>query len=363
MRYLLVTAEYPPFRGGVAHYYGNLVKAWPEGDSIVVLDNSQAKLIAPTGRWPWLRSFVNVWRIVKQSRADFLLIGQILPLGTVAWLLSYFTKPYAVFIHGMDWTMALGSPRKAWLTKRIINRAKTVIAANSYVAELIVKTCPQAKDKIVVINPGLASVQKPEVPEALTKELVEKYQLDGKTIILTVGRLVERKGVDKTIEALVQILPQNPEVHYVVVGDGPYLAACQELVQSLQLEQQVVFIPDADDKERAAWYQLADIFIMPSRQIGNDFEGFGIVYLEAGQAGKPVIAGRSGGVADAVADNLNGLMVNPESVTEIALALKRLIAEPKLRTELGQNGQARLVNFLWPEQARRLVQFINNLLK
>lgn len=363
MRYLLVTLEYPPFRGGVAHYYSNLVKAWPEKDELTVLDNSQNKLISQAGRWPWRISFKAIGQAIKQSQADFLLIGQILPLGTVAWLRSYFSKPYALFLHGMDWTMALSTPRKAWLTKRIISRAKAVIAANSYVAELIVKTCPKAKDKLVVINPGLESASKPSVPKELLDQLSKKYHLENKPLILTVGRLVERKGVDKTIEAVAQLLPENPNLRYAIVGAGPYLKNCQELVKKLGLEKQVIFITDADDLERAAWYQLADIFIMPSRQIGDDFEGFGIVYLEANQAGKPVIAGRSGGVQDAVADGVSGLMVNPETVPEITAALSKLLNDQVLREQLGQGGQKRLVNFLWPEQARKLNQFLNNLYK
>lgn len=363
MRYLLVTLEYPPFRGGVAHYYSNLVKAWPEKDELTVLDNSQNKLISQAGRWPWRISFKAIGQAIKQSQADFLLIGQILPLGTVAWLRSYFSKPYALFLHGMDWTMALSTPRKAWLTKRIISRAKAVIAANSYVAELIVKTCPKAKDKLVVINPGLESASKPSVPKELLDQLSKKYHLENKSLILTVGRLVERKGVDKTIEAVTQLLPDYPDLRYAIVGAGPYLNNCQELVAKLGLEKQVIFVTDADDLERAAWYQLADIFTMPSRQIGDDFEGFGIVYLEANQAGKPVIAGRSGGIADAVEDMVNGLMVNPESISDIASALKKLLSDQELREQLGHNGQRRLANFLWPEQARKLNQFLNNLFK
>jgi len=360
MRCLLVTLEYPPFHGGIAHYYSHLAAAWPRGDELIILDNKQNQLQAAGGFWPWRRSFKAIWRTIKRQRIDYVLVGQILPLGTAVWLLSYLLPiKYGIFLHGMDWGQAMKRPRKRWLARRIIARASAVIAANSYVAELVKQAWPPAADRLIIINPGLNQTTSPVISDTYQQQLRQQHGLNDQKILLTVGRLVERKGVDQVLRSLPELIKKYPDLRYIVVGNGPYLKDCQQLASDLAVSSQVIFITDADDQQRAAWYQLADIFIMPSRQLGGDFEGFGIVYLEANQAGKPVIAGRSGGVADAVVDGLNGLMVDPSSSHEIITAVSRLLDDPALSQQLGQAGQARLAAFLWPTLAAKLVQFIN----
>lgn len=360
MRCLLTTLEYPPFRGGVSHYYHNLVKNWPTDDKLVVLDNNQQQLQATTGFWPWRRAFAAIWQMVRRHQIDLVLVGQVLPLGTVVWLLSYCLPfKYGVFFHGMDWSLAISRSRKRWLTRQIINRSQIIIAANSYVAGLIKQFSPNLADRLIVINPCLDNLVIEPVNKQRLASLRQQYDLADKSILLTVGRVVERKGIDKVLASLPELLIRHPELHYVVVGTGSYLDHCRQLASQLGINTAVTFVPDADDEERSAWYQLADIFIMPARQIGNDFEGFGIVYLEANQAGKPVIAGQSGGVGDAVVNDLNGLLINPESEAEIIMVVDQLLAQPDLRARLGRGGQERLVNFLWPYQAAKLADFIN----
>ncbi len=355
MRCLLVTLEYPPFYGGVANYYGHLVQAWPPEDEIVVIDNKEGQLLAPRGKWPWRRSFATLWRTLRQSHFDFLLVGQILPLGTVVWLLSFILPiKYGVFLHGMDWGEAAARPRKMWLAKRILGRSALVIAVNSYTAELIKRAQPSVSGRVVIVNPGIDNVSPPFIAPEYLASLRQRYNLDNCSILLTVGRVVERKGVDKVLEAMSQLLPYYPKLRYIIVGDGPYLKICKELAVDLGLNEAVIFITDADDNEKAAWYKLADIFVMVSRPMGGDFEGFGIVYLEANQAGKPVIAGQGGGVRDAVVDGETGLIVDPQSSEAIAQAIRRLLADESLRRQLGEAGRVRLSQFLWPRQARFL---------
>ncbi len=360
MRCLLVTLEYPPFHGGIAHYYSHLVAAWPSGDEVIVLDNNQHQLQAASGFWPWRRAFQTIWQTIKQRKINYVLVGQILPLGTVVWLLSYFLPiKYGIFLHGMDWGQAMKRPRKRWLARRITSRASAIVAANSYVAGLVKQDYPPVANRLAIINPGLSQTTPPVISNHYQQQLRQQYGLNDKKILLTVGRLVERKGVDQVLRALPRLINKYPDLRYLVVGQGPYLAVCQQLAIDLAVNSHTIFITDADDQQRAAWYQLADVFIMPARQLGGDFEGFGIVYLEANQAGKPVIAGQSGGVADAVVDGLNGLMVDPNSADEIIAAVSRLLDNPALSQQLGQAGQARLADFLWPALAAKLNQFIN----
>src|SRR5262249_14775190 len=131
-------------------------------------------------------------------------------------------------------------------------------------------------------------------------------------VILTVGSLVERKGQDMIIRALPLIANAVPGVSYLIVGDGPYKANLKTLVTSMGLQDRVVFTGRVSDEELPEFYALSDVFAMPSRACldSNDVEGFGMVFLEAGATGKPVVAGRSGGIEDAVVDGVTGLLVD-----------------------------------------------------
>ena len=346
---LLFTLEYPPDIGGVANYYGNLVKYWGEGEVKVLVGK---KLLQPH----WLISLWRLRRAIKKDKIKTVLVGQILPLGTVAWLLAKFIKfDYVVFLHGMDLTFALKTPRKKKLARKILASAKKIIAVNSYAAKLAGEIVDESK--IEVVNPGV-DLRFKILDFRFQNELRKKYNLDNKLILLQVGRLVERKGYDKVLAALPRVWEEIPMVVYVIIGGGELLEDLRLKTYDLKLKNNVILITNADDSEVNSWYELCDIFIMPAREIDGDFEGFGIVYLEANAHGKPVIAGNSGGVRDAVQDGVNGLLVNPESVAEIAQAIIKLGKDESLRKKLGERGRERTRQFDWKNQANKVRKFI-----
>jgi len=371
---LLFTLEYPPQIGGVANYYGNLVKYWQ--DDIFVLTN---KVIKPTIdgltakrvnllKPHWIFSLWYLWREIRKYKINTVLVGHILPLGTVTWLLHKIIKfNYVVFLHGMDFSFAMKSRRKRWLAQRILENSKKIICVNGYVAKLIKDNFD--KDifaKAAVVNPGInkqVTSNKSQVTsnKSQVTSLKEKYNLKDKKILLQVGRLVKRKGHDKVIEALPETLKECPNLVYVIIGNGSELSNYKLQITSAKLEKSVILIIDANDEELATWYELCDIFIMPSRNMNGDFEGFGIVYLEANLHGKPVIAGDSGGVRDAVEDNVNGLLVNPEYVDEIAQAIIRLYKDESLAKKLGEQGKDRAIReFDWEKKVASIKKRITH---
>lgn len=368
MKYLLYTLEYPPFHGGVANYYGNLVKFWPftqaenmpPAEPLVVLNNNNNQLI--NNRLPllkWLPAIKALRRTVKRENIGHVLVGQILPLGTAAWLVSKFSGfKYSVFIHGTDLNFALTHFRRRWLAKKILTGAQLIICNSNYAASLCSNFIGK-NDKIKVVNPGIES--RFAVNPELAAQLKNKFLLQDKIILLTVGRLVERKGVDKILEALPEILKKVPNLFYVVIGNGPELSKLQAKITDQKLEKHAIVLTESTDQERNAWYDLCDIFILAGRQIGSDVEGFGIVYLEAGLHGKPVIAGDSGGVRDAVEDNLNGLLIDPTDTAAIARAITGLAQDETLRRQLGQQGRERAtMRFSWEKQITKLHKLISN---
>lgn len=358
MKTLLFTIEYPPFKGGVANYYGNIVKYWPDKSSIFVLDGKNNRLLSKRLRPPWLKAFVSLQKEIKANRIDHVIVGHILPLGTVAYYLSKFCKfDYSVALHGMDIQYAMKKRRKKIMAKKILKKAKVIICNSSFVQGLAKDFLGEDyKDKIKVVNPGI-------MPQGMykagkVKKIKQDYNPDNKFLLFTVSRLVKRKGHDMVIKALDFLSPKYSDIIYAAAGTGPDEKYLKELAKN---KKNIVFLGNITEEDKWAWLRACDVFIMPSRVIEGDVEGFGIVYLEAAIAGKPVIAGRSGGAEDAVIDEETGLLAYPDSPEDIAEAITELQNSWSRRYEMGQRAQKRaLEQFLWPRQAEKFYQIINN---
>ena len=362
MKTLLFTLEYPPFFGGVSRYYKDIVDHWPASAAgkpeILVLHNNEGKLVRKRGLIKWLPAFGELFKILKKEKIEHILVGHILPLGTVAYLVTRITKtPYSVFLHGMDLAFSQKKARRRWLARRILRGAARIICVNSFVAKQAKEVIGESEaGKIIVINPGVEPKLILE-NKALEEKLKRQFNLEGKTILYCVSRLVKRKGQDKTIEAMALALKEAPELVYVVGGVGPDEDYLKEKIEELpeDCRKSIIFWGETSDEEKWAWWNLSDIFVMPSRNIAGDYEGFGIVYIETNLLGKPVIAGDSGGVRDAVIDGYNGLLVDPEDVDAIARAIIKLAKDKALREELGRNGRERaLKEFNWEGQIAKL---------
>jgi len=238
-----------------------------------------------------------------------------------------------------------------------MQKADKIICINSYTAEMAGQAFPEIKQKIIIINPGIEN--RAASDSQLITQIGRKYNLHNKIILLSVGRLVKRKGFDKVIEAMPVMLKQVPNLVYVILGNGEEINNLKSKISNLKLEKNIIIITSAPDNEKNIWHDLSDIFIMPSRNIDGDFEGFGIVYLEANLAGKPVIAGKSGGVGDAVVNGLNGLLVDPINTGEIASAVIKLAQNSELRQKLGEQGKKRAIDdFNWHGQIKKIYKTI-----
>jgi phosphatidylinositol alpha-1,6-mannosyltransferase len=154
-----------------------------------------------------------------------------------------------------------------------------------------------------------------------------------------VGRLVARKGADRLIEAMPQIVRVCPDVHLLIAGDGPMRSKLEGLIQSLNLQRSVTLLGAVSDRDLDDLYALAEVFALPNREMPDgDTEGFGLVFLEANACGKPVVAGLAGGAPDAVTDQINGLTVDGNSVDAVAHAVNALFTDKDLYARLSQGA-------------------------
>ncbi len=231
------------------------------------------------------------------------------------------------------------------------------VIANSRYTATLAKQKGVSTDSISVIPPGLDAAAFVRSEAAGTKK---RLGLEGKKVLLCVGRLARRKGVKEFVETcLPKIILKVPDACLVIVGENPteslihhddLKAQIEARVRDLGLARYVRFLGRLDDQELTEIYQAADLLVLPVLPMKDDVEGFGIVLLEAAAAGKPVVATRVGGIPDAVEDGQSGLLMNPGDYESLSVTVVRLLGNDRARREMGECGRARAQEkFRWEE--------------
>jgi phosphatidylinositol alpha-1,6-mannosyltransferase len=377
-----VTQAFPPVVGGSATVYGNLARC-AEGAVVVLapfLDSRSGRelegwrehdrqagfrivrtpllraLPGPAGSrlhglWQllsndlplMLRVVSRIARIVRTERTAVVVIGELVYGG---WLVApcrfLLRRKVVLYVHGEELIIARRPATIAQSLRGLYLRlAHAIVTVSRFGQDALIERYRVPPDKIALISNGidLARFQ----PQPDNPALRRRYGLGDARILLTVGRLSERKGIDRMIEALPAVLSRHPKAHYLLVGDGEYRAHLERLVASMRLTGHVTFAGRVPDHCLLDHYAIADVFVMPHRQLPNgDTEGFGMVFLEANACGVPVVAGVSGGAPDAVQNDVNGLAVDGDDVAAIAQAASRLLEDAHLRERLRQGGLARV---------------------
>jgi phosphatidylinositol alpha-1,6-mannosyltransferase len=358
---VLITGNFPPETGGISHYLYEIVRHIP-GEQVDVVglptpgsktfDTHQGfcvRRLSLPRRWgaasPAFKFLAPFYlaHLLKKRGAGFVLCGQAHhTLMLPAWLNWRFTgTPYGLFSYGQD-LLKPQTRRYKRLFNFLLSEARLVFG-DSRAATDIAQTLGLPADRLCVLNPSIDPAQLQGRFSA--EEVRKRHSLENKRCILTVGRLVERKGHDTVIGALPVILKAIPEAHYLIVGKGPHEAVLRRLVEELHLEVHVTFAGYIPDDELPGYYQACDVFAMISRELPHmgDIEGFGIVYLEANYFGKPVVAGRSGGIPDAVIPGKTGTLVDPADPKETAKAIIELLLDEALARKMGQIGKERVL--------------------
>lgn len=336
----LITFDYPPQKGGVARYLKNLVDA-SEG-KIEAITSNEEKFFR--GAWPRWRPLVSVCR--ERLKTQIVLISHVFPVGTAVWIASWFSRgKYAIIFHGLDVRLARGV-WKTFLLNRICSGAVALIANSEATKKDLLKLKPNAN--VIVITPGVEKNNFLSRGQARARLGLS----DDEKIVLSVARLVPRKGIDNAIRAMAKIQSKE-SAKYVVIGDGEDRGRLENVAR--EAKANVLWLANPSDDLKREWLSASDLFLLPVRDEGDDVEGFGIAFLEASQAGLPIVAGRSGGVPEAVLDGKTGILVDPLNIDEITQNVAKCLANPELRSLYGWNGKERVKNdFNWSERWDRL---------
>jgi phosphatidylinositol alpha-1,6-mannosyltransferase len=307
-------------------------------------------------RFFWL-DFFPLRVLTKKLSIDRMLLAALFPYGPMAWLLSKSTGiPFSIFVHGAE--LFVEKRRTKLIVSRIFQKARHIICVSEFTRRTLLRRFPGSRDPLVIPPGTHPDVFKPAANQA---DLLEKYGLSGKRVILTASRLVRRKGQAQVIRALPKVMERVPEVVYLIAGTGPAEAELRALVQEMKLDQPVRFLGYVEDEELAELYSLCDVFVLPSRETtdtesgSRGVEGLPAVFLEASASGRPVIAGKSGGSDEAVLDGQTGYLVDGESAEQIADAILKLLLDENLANRLGRNGKKRVEEeFSWEAILRRI---------
>ncbi|MBM6382792.1 MAG: glycosyltransferase family 4 protein [Paenibacillus sp.] len=377
MTKVFVAIDFPPEKGGIHDYAYGLISQIPS-EEVTVLTN-KIKDTVESNQFDRKADFEIIRkRIYWNSNKVLLILSQVIlilqliilkwrrktseihfvnvfPVGVAGpFMKAFFGVKYFPYVHGLD-VMGMVNSRLFPLLMIILKRSDKVIANSQYTKSKLIELGIH-EHQIVVIPPGL-NVSKLSGADESIEDVRDKYDLHGKKVMITVSRLVERKGHDVTLKAIRQVMKHIPNLKYLICGDGPYRGELERLVIKYGLDSLVVFTGGITDQELHQLYECSDIFIMPSRDIKEkgDVEGFGIVFLEANYYRLPVIAGNSGGIPDAVKDQVTGYLVDPMDDIEIANRIEELVLNEKLAEEMGNNGHDWVINHcLWSHRSQLL---------
>ena len=383
MTTMLLAQDFPPMGGGIARLHGELARRFPKGELIVSTPSDpdaaevDAGLPATIGRLPigvrrtktlpgvlfWSRRAAS---LARQHKVRFVHCGNVKPAGYPArWVYERLRVPYILFLYGADLLSEQHKIRQSAIKRRmaraIFGGAAVLLAISNWTRDLALTVLGDLGldghgQRLRVIHPGTDPTH--FRPGADAVDLRARLGLpDGGTRwLVTVGRLQRHKGMDTVIAALPAILARAPDVRYAVAGTGPDRERLEKLAHKLGLGDRVRFLGGVSDRELPALYNLASVYVGASRRAERlGVEGFGIALVEASACGRPVVAGNSGGIPDAVRDGETGFLVPPEEPAAFADAICRLLADPAAAQRMGQNGRRAVETYFnWDRVVRDL---------
>jgi phosphatidylinositol alpha-1,6-mannosyltransferase len=382
LRILLVAEVFPPAVGGSGRWAWELYRRLPAAQVSVAAGlhpgSTEFDQLAPMpidrvplafGSWGvagragllgYGRALGRLRTLTREQSPAQVHAGKSLPEGLLALRCARPRGlPVVVYVHGEELNIARGSRELRCLTRLVLRRA-TLVVANSGNTRAELANGWTDPARVAVLHPGV-DVERFH-PARRDEPARARLGWTGRRVVLTVGRLQRRKGHDVMIAALARVRERVPDVLYAIVGDGEERKALEARVTSLGLQGHVQFRGAATDDEMVSCYQQCDLFVLPNRTVDGDFEGFGMVLVEAQACGTPVVAGTSGGTAETLSEGVTGRLVPCDQPEPLADGVASLLLDGDRRGAMAAQARAWAVErFAWGALASEAVRLFREL--
>ncbi|MEO6077894.1 MAG: glycosyltransferase family 4 protein, partial [Candidatus Andersenbacteria bacterium] len=301
----------------------------------------------------WIPFFLLLFAKSLFNTPDIIICGKALFEGRVGKLLKATRNiPYVICTYGMEIATWKSHIKTSTQLSRVLHDANSILAINARTREEIIKLGAH-EDRVQILYPGIDPEQLDQL--SATDDVLKKLHIT-KPYILTVARLVPRKGVDDLLRACASIQTHQ----LIIVGDGPEKNNLEKLSQELSID--TVFAGALSDEDIHALYLKASLFALTPKELRDDYEGFGIVYLEAGYFGLPVVGTNTGGVPEAVLHEKTGILVEPGNISAITSAITLLLDNPELSAHYGATSKERVMKeFQWNTIITKLESILTSL--
>jgi phosphatidylinositol alpha-1,6-mannosyltransferase len=362
--HLLLTYDFPPMGGGIARWMAELAKRYPRGCLVVstgqhpdspdvdgAFPNRIDRLPLPARRLRTVQGILYWSRraavLARSCGAEFVWCGNLKPAAYPAkWALERTRTPYGILLHGGDLLIVRHQIHQSALkrgpARALLGSAEVLVANSRWTRDLCLSVLHELELDVpaecVRVVPLGADQEffRPGVP---TDAVRARYGLEGGRWLLSVARLTRHKGIDTALQALALLRDRFPDLRYAVVGSGEDEAALEAMARDLGVADRVRFLTGVPDGDLPGLYNTAEVYLGVSRLLEQRVEGFGISIAEASACGIPVIAGRSGGIPEAVRDGETGLLVDADRPEAVRDAVARLLDDAELRGRLGAAGR------------------------
>jgi phosphatidylinositol alpha-1,6-mannosyltransferase len=373
---LCITNDFGPRAGGIETFVIGLIERLPKNSVIVYtstqegsepfdrewLQNFGVRVIRDKSKvlLPSLRVGRAVRKVLREEHITTVFFGAAAPLGLLSHgLRRAGAERIVALTHGHEVWWSKVWPF-SWAMRRIGNGTDHLTHLGDYTKSQISRALsPRAISSMVKIAPGIDTDH--FSPQASATSLRAELGLTDKKVIVSVGRLVHRKGQDTLVDSMPTILSAIPEAHLLFIGEGPYKDYLVKRATELDILDAITFIGRIQYAELPRYICAGDIFAMPSRSrlAGLEVEGLGIVYLEASACGLAVIGGKSGGAPDAVLEGETGFAVDGTSPSEVASAAIKLLENSELAKAMGARGREWIIaEWRWDLWATRFTSLL-----
>lgn len=337
-RILIIAFDFPPQIGGVSTYSKEIAQSFfDQGYEVLVLTKDRG----PHDSYPFqvvtiplpnsgllsvAKMTLAIRQWVKQFKPTFIFNSLWLPDATSTYLALKSLNsniPYSIVLHGMEiLPHSLKGKLRSQLVffkKEVFKKAKFCICISEFTKRIAQEQNLVSNKNLIVINNGVN-------PKIFQDEHNSKHKFPQ---LLTVARLMPHKGIDQAIMSLPPVVKLFPTLTYKIIGSGPDKERLQSLTKKLKLEHHVEFLGTVPMESLSQHYSEADLFLLLSRQINHQVEGFGLVILEAALAKTPSLGGKSGGIPDAINDGTTGWLVDSEQTSDISKKLIDILSDPE----------------------------------